>query len=98
MPPRAECAPLWHKRIHAAMKNVHLVLLIGNYAQKYYLNEKCRATLTETVKNYKSFLPEYFPLVHPSPRNRIWQKKNPWFEKSLLPALQLHVKKSLSRT
>lgn len=88
MPPRPECAPLWHEQVLQNMNQVRLIILIGQYAQNYYLGDKLRPTLTETVKNFKKYLPEFLPLVHPSPRNKIWQKKNPWFEKEVL--LQLH--------
>jgi uracil-DNA glycosylase len=87
-PPRPECAPLWHNKVLAKLKNVQLTLLIGQYAHDYYLLNNSNVTLTDTVKNYKKFLPEFLPLVHPSPRNRIWQKKNPWFEKKMVPYLQ----------
>ena len=89
LPPRPECAPLWHTRLINKMENVKLIILIGHYAQKYYLKEKFKPTLTENVKNYKEFLPDFLPIVHPSPRNKIWQKKNPWFESEIVPALQL---------
>lgn len=95
LPPRPECAPLWHHQLLANMKNVKLTLLIGQYSQKFYLGDKFKPTLTENVKNYYEFLPKYLPLVHPSPRNKIWQKKNPWFEQELIPQLQLIVKKLL---
>lgn len=88
LPPRPECAPAWHQQLLAHMKNVKLTLLIGQYAQKYYLGPGFRGSLTETVQHYHDFLPQYFPLVHPSPRNRIWMKKNPWFETDVLPRLQ----------
>lgn len=94
LPPRPECAPLWHDAILQEMKQVKLIILIGQYAQKYYLGKKLKPTLTETVKNFKKYLPEYLPLVHPSPRNNIWQKKNPWFEKEVVPQLQKIVKRS----
>jgi uracil-DNA glycosylase len=74
------------------MKSVQLTILIGQYSQKYYLGEKLKPTLTETVKSFKEYFPEYLPLVHPSPRNKIWQKKNPWFEKEIVPELQKKVK------
>ena len=93
--PRPECAPLWHHQLLANMKEIKLILLIGQYAQKHYLGEKNRATLTETVKNYKEFLPHYLPLVHPSPRNKIWQKKNPWFELEVVTELQKIIHKNL---
>jgi uracil-DNA glycosylase len=66
--------------------------LIGSYAQKYYLGKKAERNLTETVKNYRNYLPHYFPLPHPSPRNNIWMKKNPWFEQDLLPVLRHEIK------
>jgi uracil-DNA glycosylase len=88
LPPRPECAPLWHNQLFTKMKKVKLVILIGQYSQKYYLGEKLRPTLTETVKNYQEYLPQYLPLVHPSPRNKIWQKKNPWFEMEIIPQLR----------
>ncbi len=88
MPPRPECAPLWHKRVLNNLRQRELILLIGQYSQSYYLGNKAGESLTETVKMYKRFLPEYFPLPHPSPRNRIWQRKNPWFEKQVVPTLR----------
>lgn len=95
LPPRPECALLWHAQLLKKMKHVKLIILIGQYAQKYYLGEKLKPTLTETVKNYPDYLPDYLPLVHPSPRNKIWQKKNPWFEKEVVPELQKIVRKSI---
>lgn len=92
LPPRPECAPLWHVPLMKKMKNVKLIILIGQYAQKYYLGHKLKPTLTETVKQYKEYLPHFFPLVHPSPRNKIWQKKNGWFEADVVPELQEIVK------
>jgi uracil-DNA glycosylase len=87
LPPRPECAPLWHHQVLAKMPNIQLTLLIGQYAQKYYLVEKLKPTVTETVKNHQAYLPKYLPLVHPSPRNRIWQMKNTWFEMDIVPML-----------
>lgn len=86
--PRNECAPLWHDRILTSMSQIRLTLLIGQYAQGYYLKDRAKRTLTETVRNYNEYLPDYLPLPHPSPRNNIWQKKNPWFKKTLLPELK----------
>jgi uracil-DNA glycosylase len=88
LPPRPECAPLWHHLLLKKMKDVKLTLLIGQYSQKLYLGDKFKPTLTENVKNYHAFLPNFLPLVHPSPRNKIWQKKNPWFESEIVPAIQ----------
>jgi uracil-DNA glycosylase len=88
LPPRPECAPLWHQQLLKSMPEIELTLLIGQYAQKYYLKSSAKVSLTETVKNYKEYLPSYIPLPHPSPRNNIWQKKNKWFKESLLQVLQ----------
>ena len=96
MPPRPECAPQWHYLLNRKMKQVELTLLIGQYAQKYYLKAGFNPSITENIKAFEKFLPEFFPLVHPSPRNRIWQKKNPWFEKKIVPALRKEVEKILS--
>lgn len=91
LPPRKECAPLWHDSVLAEMKNRKLVLLIGQYAQGYYLRDNAKRNLTETVQCFEEYLPDYFPLPHPSPRNNIWQKKNPWFTTNLLPQLKMTV-------
>lgn len=91
LPPRKECAPQWHPSLLAFMKNVELVLLIGAYAQKYYLGKKRKKNLTETVLHFEEYLPTYFTLPHPSPRNNIWMKKNPWFKESLLPELEQRI-------
>jgi uracil-DNA glycosylase len=88
LPPRPECAPIWHTPLLNKMKKERLIILIGRYSQNYYLGDQSKKTLTDTVKNYKAYLPQFLPLVHPSPRNRIWQKKNSWFEKEVIPALQ----------
>ena len=92
LPPRPECAPLYHKKLLEHMKNIELVILIGNFAQSYYLGAHKANTLTETVKDYKKYLPRHLPLPHPSPRNNIWLKKNPWFESDLIPVLQKKIK------
>jgi len=88
LPPRKECAPLWHDRLWEQMHDVKLTLLIGQYAQKYYLKDKAKRTLTETVKHFETYLPEYFVLPHPSPRNNIWRAKNEWFDREVLPSLK----------
>jgi uracil-DNA glycosylase len=86
--PRPECAPAWHKRILEQLPELQLILLIGSYSQKYYLGKSSRETLTENVRHFRDFLPRYFPLVHPSPRNNAWFKNNPWFEREVLPELR----------
>lgn len=95
LPPRAECAPLWHDKLMKFMTHAELVILVGQYAQNYYLKDKAKSTLTETVKNFKDYLPEYFPLPHPSPRNNIWQAKNEWFAKEVLPELKKKIKNTI---
>lgn len=92
LPPRPECAPQWHSPLFNKLKNVELIILIGMYAQNYYLRKTAKKTLTATVKNYTEYLPKYFPLPHPSPRNRFWLTKNPWFESDVLPELRLRIK------
>lgn len=91
LPPRPECAPQWHPRLLEAMPNIELTLLIGQYAQKYYMGNRVGKNLTETVRDFASFLPTQLPLPHPSPRNRFWQAKNPWFNEDVVPALQQQV-------
>lgn len=87
LPPRKECAPLWHEDLLKGMPRLQLVLLVGSYAQKYYLKEGNKNNLTETVQAFRDYLPRYFPLPHPSPRNRFWLSKNPWFAEEVLPVL-----------
>lgn len=96
LPPRPECAPLWHQRLLDQLPNIQLTLLIGQYAQKYYLGKKRKKTLTETVKAFHEYQPDFFPLVHPSPRNAIWQSKNPWFNEDVVPALRITAEKVLN--
>lgn len=97
LPPRKECAPLWHDALFKFMSDVKLVLLIGKYAQDYYLQKSAKRNLTETVRNYNTYLPKYFVLPHPSPRNNIWMKKNPWFGTEVLPALKSSVHHIISK-
>ena len=96
LPPRKECAPLWHSPILNQLKEVELVILIGKYAQDYYLGKTAKKNLTETVRNFKEYTPKYFVLPHPSPRNNIWKAKNEWFEKEVLPELKYTVQQVLS--
>ncbi|PRY09859.1 uracil-DNA glycosylase [Pontibacter ummariensis] len=80
LPPRPECAQHWHQQLLALLPNVQLTLLVGKYAQDYFLGEAARPTLTATVEHWHEYLPAYMPLPHPSPRNQFWFKRNPWFE------------------
>lgn len=91
LPPRRECAPLWHERLLQQLPDLQLQLLIGKYAQDYYLGTR-RMSLADTVKNYREYLPKgYFPLPHPSPRNIRWFRNHPWFESAVIPALREQV-------
>ena len=88
LPPRPECAPLWHEVLLAKMPAIELTLLIGQYAQNYNLQDRCKKTLTETVQPWREYAPTHLPLPHPSPRNNLWLKRNPWFEREAVPHLQ----------
>jgi uracil-DNA glycosylase len=95
LPPRPECAPQWRKPLLDKLKSIQLTLVIGQYAQAYHLPEH-RGTLTELVANWSEYWPSVVPLPHPSPRNNIWLRRNPWFEQELVPKLQAQVAKSLA--
>jgi len=87
--PRPECAPRWHGKLNSHLPNISLTLLVGQYAQAYYLGQRRKATLRDTVLAWKEYLPTgYLPLVHPSPRNQPWLVKNPWFEGTLVCELR----------
>lgn len=88
LPPRKGFAEKWHPRIIDDLPNLQLVLLIGQYAQKFYLKDSMKKTVTETVAAYKDYLPLYFPLVHPSPRNGMWLRNHSWFEEEVVPDLR----------
>jgi len=91
LPPRAGFAQKWHKALLEEMPEIELFILVGSYAIKYYLNLKSSAKTTEVIRDFEAYLPKYFPLVHPSPRNNMWLAKNPWFEPELLPELKKRV-------
>jgi len=106
LPPKPQCARLWRQPLHEHLGNVQLTLLIGQYAQRYYLGNRFEnglnndfettfVSLTHTVKNWRSYLPEFLPLPHPSPRNNIWLRNNPWFEREVLPVLRRCVAQTL---
>ncbi len=99
LPPRVECAELWHKKVLTQLPYIKLTLLIGQYAQKYYLSDSKdynNTTVTETVRNWEKFAPNYFPLPHPSPRNSLWLKKNSWFESKTILQLRKQVRNVLN--
>jgi uracil-DNA glycosylase len=92
LPPRPECAPLWHPRFRAALPGIRLTLLVGMHAQAYYLGRRRKKTMAHTVRAFRDYLPDFFPLPHPSPRNRWWMKAHPWFAKEVLPELRRRVR------
>ncbi len=90
-PPRPECAPTWHGPLLEHLPELGLTLLVGSYAQAYYLDGRRDKTMTETVRRWREFLPDYLPTPHPSWRTTAWQRKNPWFDEDLLPELRRRV-------
>lgn len=100
LPPRRECAPLWHDRLFAALPQVELVLAAGLYAQNFFLGETKGKTLQETMLRWREHLrtkrkPRILPLPHPSWRNNAWLTKNRWFQSELVPVLQREVRRLL---
>ena len=95
-PPRKECAPAWHPRFLRLLPTIELTLLVGLYAQAHYLGDRRKATLTDTVRAFRDYGPNFMPLPHPSWRNTGWLRKNPWFEAELLPVLRRRVTKLIA--
>jgi uracil-DNA glycosylase len=91
LPPRPECAQTWHPQLFPLLTEVKLILLVGHYAQVYFLGEQRKKSLTDTVQAFKEYAPRYFPLPHPNAGNTIWFTKNPWFELDVLPELKKQV-------
>ena len=91
LPPRPECAPAWRTQLLAHMPHIQLTLVVGQYAQAWHLKREARATLTETVRAWRDYGPHILPLPHPSPRNNLWLRRNPWFEEEVLPVLRARV-------
>jgi uracil-DNA glycosylase len=91
LPPATACAPLWHSQLRAYLPHIQLTLLIGHYAQAYYLKDQRNQTVTETVRAWSEYLPTFFPLPHPSWRNTAWCRRNPWFEAEVVPELRKRV-------
>ena len=96
LPPRKNFASRWHAKVLELMPDVELIILVGKYAQDHYLKDGKGKNLTETVKNYKKYLPMYFPIVHPSPLNFRWHNNNPWFLEEVVPELQERIEKILN--
>lgn len=92
LPPRRECATLWLDHLLAKLPRIELTLLIGLHAQRHFLANRRKPSLTETVKAWREFSPAYLPLPHPSARNTPWFQRNPWFDNELLPVLRERIK------
>lgn len=95
LPPRPECSVTWRKKLLAQLPNIELTLVIGKYAQDWHLGVQQKENLTETVRAWKDYWPNMLVLPHPSPRNNIWLKKNPWFDKEVIPKLKRIVREIL---
>ena len=95
LPPRRGFAEKWHPVLLGMMPQVRLTVLVGSYATRRYLELSSSAKLTDVVRNYADYLPRFFPLVHPSPRNQLWMSRNPWFETDVLPRLRSEVASAL---
>ncbi|MEM7193679.1 MAG: uracil-DNA glycosylase family protein [Pseudomonadota bacterium] len=98
LPPRPECSKHWHKPLLAYLESIELKIIIGQYAHQFHLAESRSKTLTETVRNWRTFMPHTIPLPHPSPRNNIWLRKNPWFESDVVPGLQARIREILHKS
>jgi uracil-DNA glycosylase len=96
LPPRPECAPRWQPRFRSALPDIRLTLLVGQYAQRFYLGDSRKKTLAQTVRAFREYLPEFFVLPHPSWRNKGWIRKNPWFTGLVIPELRQYVKKCIA--
>lgn len=90
-PPRRECAPRWHPKLLERLPAIELILLVGQYAQAYYLGPRRKATLADTVRAHGEYGPRFLPLPHPSPRNKLWLRRNAWFEAEVVPMLRRRV-------
>ena len=95
LPPPPRCAPLWHPALLQHMPDLALILLVGQYAQHYYLPDTRRETLTDRVRRWRDFDPRFLPMPHPSPRNTLWLRRNPWFEQEVVPSLRERVRQLL---
>lgn len=96
LPPRRECAPRWHDLVMEVLPSDRLTVLVGSYAQARYLPDTAKWTMTERIRRFTEFLPDFLPLPHPSWRSTIWMRRNPWFEPEVLPVLRNMVSRTLS--
>ena len=96
LPPRPECAPAWRQQLLGHLRKIECTLVLGRYAQSYHLG-KTGQNLTETVRAWRDYWPNIVPLPHPSPRNNMWLRRNPWFEAELIPAVQRRIAEALAK-
>ncbi|RYD15733.1 MAG: uracil-DNA glycosylase family protein [Lysobacteraceae bacterium] len=96
LPPRRECAPLWHARLLAALPQIRLTLLVGWHAQRAMLGARAHPSLTRTVAAWRDYAPAFLPLPHPSPRNTAWFQRHAWFAAEVLPVLHARVRDVLA--
>ncbi|MGB1951176.1 MAG: uracil-DNA glycosylase family protein [Marinobacter sp.] len=94
LPPRPECAPAWRQALLARLPNVVLTLVIGQYAHAWHLPDAARS-VTENVRQWRQYWPNLVPMPHPSPRNNLWLRRNPWFEEEVIPTLQSRIRSLL---
>ena len=97
LPPRHECAPHWRARLLKALPRIELTLVIGQYAMAWHLPGAATGNLTATVRAWREHGPAVLPLPHPSPRNNIWLKANPWFAFDVVPVLQARIRSTIAR-
>jgi len=95
LPPRPECAPAWRKALLDRLPNIGLTLVIGQYAHAWHIPGS-KKSVTENVRNWRHYWPELLPMPHPSPRNNLWLRRNPWFEAEVIPELQTRVARLFS--
>ena len=96
LPPPAICAPTWHAQVTQQLPRIECTLLIGMYSQQYYLPDAA-SRLTDTVKNWRHYAPERFVTPHPSPRNQLWLRRNPWFEEEVVASLRQRVQEIMAK-
>ena len=96
LPPRPECAPAWRTQLLGQLRHLEMTVVMGQYAQAYHFGE-ASSSLTELVRSWRTYWPRMIPLPHPSPRNNLWLRRNPWFESEILPSLRKRVSDVLPR-
>jgi uracil-DNA glycosylase len=96
LPPRPECAPAWREQLLGKLPQLEITLVLGQYAQAYHFGD-ASSSVTDLVKSWRGHWPHIVPLPHPSPRNNIWLRRNPWFEAELIPSLRKRVSEVLTR-